>query len=53
MDLNALGIDAGGADGVMGPQTRKAISIFQQRTQRIADGYLDPALIEAVRAAVR
>lgn len=50
-DLNALGIDAGGADGIMGPQTRKAISVFQQRTQRIADGHLDAALIEAVRAA--
>ena len=49
-DLNALGIDAGGADGIMGPQTRKAISVFQQRTQRIADGHLDAGLIEAVRA---
>jgi membrane-bound lytic murein transglycosylase B len=52
-DLHALGIDAGGVDGVMGPQTRKAISIFQHRTQRIADGYLDSTLLEAVRAAAR
>jgi len=51
-DLNALGIDAGEADGVMGPQTRKAISAFQQRTQRIPDGHLDAELLEAVRAAV-
>ncbi len=53
VNLNALGIDAGGVDGVMGPQTRKAISIFQQRTQRIADGHLDNELLEAVRAAVQ
>ncbi|MBX3628462.1 MAG: lytic murein transglycosylase [Nitrosomonas sp.] len=53
VNLNALGIDAGGVDGVMGPQTRKAISIFQQRTQRIADGHLDSELLEAVRAAVQ
>ncbi len=52
-DLHALGIDAGGVDGVMGPQTRKAISIFQQRTQRIADGHLDSALLEAVRRATQ
>ncbi len=50
-DLNTLGIDAGGADGVMGPKTRKAISLFQQRTQRIADGHLDSTLLEAVRTA--
>ncbi|MDR4518782.1 MAG: lytic murein transglycosylase [Nitrosomonas sp.] len=52
-DLHALGIDPGGVDGVMGPQTRKAISIFQHRTQRIADGYLDSTLLEAVRAAAQ
>ena len=52
-DLQALGIDAGGVDGVMGPQTRKAISLFQHRTQRIADGHLDATLLEAVRAAAQ
>ncbi|MCP5273755.1 MAG: lytic murein transglycosylase [Burkholderiales bacterium] len=52
-DLHALGIDAGGVDGVMGPQTRKAISLFQQKTQRIADGHLDSTLLEAVRTAAR
>lgn len=52
-NLNVLGIDAGGADGVMGPQTRKAISVFQQRTQRIPDGHLDAELLEAVRATVQ
>lgn len=52
-DLQALGIDAGGVDGVMGPQTRKAISVFQQRTQRVADGHLDSDLLKAVRTAAQ
>jgi len=52
-DLHALGIDTGGVDGVMGPQTRKAISLFQQRTNRIADGYFDSTLLEAVREAAQ
>lgn len=51
MDLSVLGIDAGEADGVLGTATRKAISRFQQQTQRIADGHLDAALLFAVREA--
>jgi len=51
MDLFALGIDAGEADGVMGSLTRQAISRFQQNTQRIADGHLDAALLIAIREA--
>lgn len=51
MDLLALGIDAGEADGVLGAATRKAISRFQQQTQRIADGHLDASLLFAVREA--
>ncbi|HNP25957.1 MAG TPA: lytic murein transglycosylase [Nitrosomonas sp.] len=50
-DLHTLGIDAGVADGVMGPQTRNAISLYQQKTQRIADGHLDSSLLAAIRAA--
>lgn len=50
-DLLALGIDAGEADGVLGSATRKAISRFQQRTQRIADGHLDTNLLIAIREA--
>lgn len=50
-DLLSLGIDAGEADGVLGSATRKAISRFQQRTQRIADGHLDTALLIAIREA--
>ncbi|MER2513318.1 MAG: lytic murein transglycosylase [Nitrosomonas ureae] len=51
LDLLALGIDAGEADGVLGSTTRKAISRFQQKTQRIADGHLDIALLTAIRQA--
>lgn len=50
-DLSTLGIDAGDADGVVGSVTRQAISRFQQRTQRIADGHLDTSLLNAVREA--
>lgn len=50
-DLLALGIDAGEADGVLGSATRKAISRFQQKTQRIADGHLDTGLLIAIREA--
>ena len=50
-DLSTLGIDAGEADGVLGSVTRQAISRFQQKTQRIADGHLDAALLLAIREA--
>ena len=51
MDLSILGIDAGEADGVMGSATRQAISRFQKKTQRIADGHLDITLLMAIREA--
>lgn len=51
MDLTMLGIDAGEADGILGSATRKAISLFQQKTQRIADGHLDAGILIAVREA--
>ena len=51
MDLTTLGIDAGEADGILGSATCKAISLFQQKTQRIADGHLDAGILIAVREA--
>lgn len=51
MDLSALGIDAGEPDGILGSATRKAISRFQQKTQRIADGHLDTGILIAIREA--
>ncbi|MEQ3651976.1 MAG: lytic murein transglycosylase [Glaciecola sp.] len=37
--LNALGIDVGGADGIIGPATRSGISQFQAKHGLVADGF--------------
>lgn len=37
--LNAMGIDVGGADGIIGPATRAGIREFQKRNDMIADGF--------------
>ena len=50
-DLNALGYDVGEPDGIVGPVTRRAVSRFQQQHDMVADGHLDAATLEAVRAA--
>lgn len=50
-DLTKLGYDVGEIDGILGPRTRKALSHFQDKTQRIADGYLDAELLHAIRKA--
>jgi len=51
LDLSALNIDVGEIDGIFGPDTRSALSRFQQNTQRIADGYPDLELLNAIRNA--
>ena len=43
--LNGRGFDAGGADGVAGPQTRAAIRSFQASLGVVADGYPDIELL--------
>lgn len=50
-DLGTLGYDAGEPDGIPGPATRRAVSLFQQDRSLIADGYVDAALVAAVRDA--
>ena len=50
-DLTALGNDVGKIDGILGPKTRKALSLFQNKTQRVADGYLDTELLNAIHKA--
>jgi membrane-bound lytic murein transglycosylase B len=50
-DLTALGFDVGKADGIVGPATRRAVGRFQQQRKMVADGHLDAATLEAVRAA--
>lgn len=39
LELTELGFDTKGADGVIGPATRTAIRVFQQRHELPADGY--------------
>ena len=50
-ELVLLGYDAGKADGMFGPVTRRALSQFQQTKGMIADGYLDRQALQAVRKA--
>jgi membrane-bound lytic murein transglycosylase B len=47
-NLNTLGYDTGEPDGVAGPMTRSAISLYQQSKGITADGYLDASIIESV-----
>jgi membrane-bound lytic murein transglycosylase B len=50
-DLTALGYHAGKPDGIVGPVTRRAVSRFQQQRNRVADGHLDAATLDALREA--
>jgi membrane-bound lytic murein transglycosylase B len=47
--LTRLGLDAGDADGVVGPRTREAIRAFQQQSRLPADGFPTFALLEQLR----
>ena len=47
--LTALGYDAGGSDGVIGPMTRTAIKAFQHKSLLPADGYPTMGLLERLR----
>lgn len=46
--LNQRGYDSGTPDGILGPATRSAIRAFQKDQKRIADGYPDPGLFDAL-----
>ena len=48
-DLVLLGYDAGKADGMFGPATRRALSRFQKANDMIADGHLNSEALQAVR----
>lgn len=47
--LNAMGFDAGKADGIMGPGTRAALRRFQATKGMIADGYPDAQTLGALQ----
>ena len=47
--LTALGFDTKGADGVAGPNTRRAIKAFQKNASLPADGFPDAGLLERLR----
>jgi membrane-bound lytic murein transglycosylase B len=51
-NLVLLGYDAGEADGIFGPATRRALSNFQNANDMIADGYLNAEALQAVRNTI-
>ncbi|MCB1335558.1 MAG: caspase family protein [Roseivivax sp.] len=50
--LNVLGHDPGGADGTLGPQSRRALRSFQVAARIPQSGYLDRKTIDALLKAV-
>ncbi|PKI00542.1 lytic murein transglycosylase [Glaciecola sp. 33A] len=48
--LNGMGINVGGADGIIGPATRAGIREFQDRNNMIADGFPSTATFNAILA---
>ncbi|WNK21102.1 lytic murein transglycosylase [Halomonas piscis] len=49
--LNRLGYDVGGADGIMGPNTRKGLRAFQRDQGLTADGFATQALLARLENA--
>ena len=50
--LTALGFDTGGVDGILGPNSRKAVREFQRSRGLPADGYASEKLLRRVTQAV-
>ncbi|MDN7132765.1 lytic murein transglycosylase [Halomonas sp. MC140] len=48
-ELNRTGYSAGGADGVMGPNTRQGLRNFQRDQGLIPDGFATQALLDQLR----
>ena len=51
--LKSLGYDPGEPDGRLGPATRLAVSRFQADRGLIADGHLDPTVVEALTNTIQ
>lgn len=47
--LNALGFDAGKVDGIFGPDTRRAVTEFQENRGMAEDGIAGPKLVSELR----
>ena len=47
--LTAKGFDTGGADGVIGPKTKSALKVYQEKALLPADGYPTIGLLERLR----
>lgn len=47
--LNTLGYNVGGADGILGPNTRKGLRAFQQSQGLVPDGFATQSVLERVR----
>jgi hypothetical protein len=50
--LAGLGYNPGAADGVIGVSTRKALRAWQKTQHLPADGYLSPAMVQRLKAAI-
>ncbi len=46
--LNNMGINVGGADGIIGPATRAGIRDFQSKNDMIADGFPSTTTFNAI-----
>lgn len=47
--LNARGYNVGGADGIMGPNTRKGLRAYQRDQGMVPDGFATQALLERIK----
>lgn len=51
--LTALGYNTQGADGIIGPNTRKAIQAWQVKNRLPADGYIEQGMFRKIMASRR
>lgn len=49
--LTNLGYDTQGVDGIIGPNSRTAVRLFQKANNLVPDGFVSASLLKAVRAA--
>jgi len=47
--LNALGYNVGGADGIMGPNTRKGLRSFQRAQGMVPDGFATQSVLARIK----